>query len=93
VFIAGTFSSLRNNTSTNTTTVNQRFLASYNYVAPTPVINPPACAGLVCNLSGVGSADPNTADTFTTCGPSVTAPRPAPPRPSRTPSRRPGPGR
>jgi hypothetical protein len=30
VFIAGTFSSLRNNTSTNTTTVNQRFLASYN---------------------------------------------------------------
>ncbi|HET9008115.1 MAG TPA: hypothetical protein VFQ04_15500, partial [Actinomycetes bacterium] len=31
VFIAGTFSSLRNNTSTNTTTVNQRFLASYNY--------------------------------------------------------------
>jgi PKD repeat protein len=34
-------------------------------VAPTPVINPPACAGLVCNISGVGSADPNTGDTFT----------------------------
>ncbi len=34
-------------------------------VAPTPVINPPACTGLVCNFSGVGSADPNTGDTFT----------------------------
>jgi PKD repeat protein len=34
-------------------------------VAPTPVINQPACAGLVCNISGVGSADPNTGDTFT----------------------------
>ena len=32
---------------------------------PTPVINPPSCAGLVCNISGVGSADPNTGDTFT----------------------------
>ena len=34
-------------------------------VAPVPVINPPACAALVCNLSGVGSADTNTGDTFT----------------------------
>jgi PKD domain len=34
-------------------------------VAPTPVINQPACTALVCNLSGVGSADPNTGDTFT----------------------------
>lgn len=34
-------------------------------VAPTPVINPPACSGLTCNISGVGSADPNTGDTFT----------------------------
>jgi PKD repeat protein len=34
-------------------------------VAPNPVINPPSCAGLVCNISGVGSADPNTGDTFT----------------------------
>jgi PKD repeat protein len=34
-------------------------------VAPTPVINPPACTLLVCNISGVGSADPNTGDTFT----------------------------
>jgi PKD repeat protein len=32
---------------------------------PTPVINPPSCTGLVCNISGVGSADPNTGDTFT----------------------------
>jgi large repetitive protein len=29
-------------------------------VAPTPVINPPSCAKLVCNISGVGSSDPNT---------------------------------
>jgi large repetitive protein len=34
-------------------------------VAPEPVINPPSCAKLVCNISGVGSADPNTGDTFT----------------------------
>jgi PKD repeat protein len=33
--------------------------------APNPVINPPACTLLVCNISGVGSADPNTGDTFT----------------------------
>jgi PKD repeat protein len=33
-------------------------------VAPVPVINPPACQGLVCNFSGVGSADPNTGDSF-----------------------------
>ncbi|MFC7756958.1 hypothetical protein ACFQY4_01790 [Catellatospora bangladeshensis] len=30
VFIAGTFTSIRNNTSTNTTTVNQAYLAAYN---------------------------------------------------------------
>jgi PKD repeat protein len=34
-------------------------------VAPTPVLNPPSCSGLVCNFSGVGSADPNVGDTFT----------------------------
>jgi large repetitive protein len=34
-------------------------------LAPKPVINPPACAGLSCNFSGVGSADPNVGDTFT----------------------------
>ncbi len=34
-------------------------------VAPVPVINPPSCALLVCNISGVGSADPNLGDTFT----------------------------
>ena len=36
-----------------------------NNVAPTPVINPPACSGLVCNFSGVGSADDNPGDSFT----------------------------
>ena len=33
-------------------------------LAPTPVINLPSCAQLVCNISGVGSADPNAGDTF-----------------------------
>ncbi len=28
------------------------------------MINPPACSALVCNISGVGSADANTGDTF-----------------------------
>ena len=32
-------------------------------LAPTPVLNPPSCAPLVCNFSAVGSADPNTGDT------------------------------
>lgn len=32
---------------------------------PVPVINTPSCAGRICNFSGVGSADPNTGDTFT----------------------------
>jgi len=36
-----------------------------NNVAPTPVINQPACSNLACNFSGVGSADPNVGDTFT----------------------------
>jgi PKD repeat protein len=36
-----------------------------NNVAPVPVINAPACSGLSCNISGVGSADPNVGDTFT----------------------------
>ena len=36
-----------------------------NNVAPTPVLNPPSCNGLVCNFSGVGSADSNVGDTFT----------------------------
>ena len=36
-----------------------------NNVAPTPVLNPPSCSGLVCNFSGVGSADSNLGDTFT----------------------------
>jgi PKD repeat protein len=33
-------------------------------VAPTPVLNPPACSGLVCNFSAVGSADANVGDTI-----------------------------
>ena len=33
--------------------------------APNPVLNPPACSGLSCNFSGVGSSDPNTGDTIT----------------------------
>lgn len=34
-------------------------------VAPNAVLNPPACAGLSCNFSAVGSSDPNTGDTIT----------------------------
>ncbi len=33
-------------------------------VPPVPVINPPACAARVCNISGVGTDDPNEDDTF-----------------------------
>ena len=33
--------------------------------APTPVINPPACSGLTCNFSAVGTVDPDTGDTIT----------------------------
>jgi len=50
---------------TGTTTRTVPITEPAGNLAPTPVINPPACAGLVCNLSGVGSADPNTGDTFT----------------------------
>ncbi len=32
---------------------------------PTAVLNPPACAGLSCNFSAVGSQDPNTGDSIT----------------------------
>jgi PKD repeat protein len=49
---------------TGTTTRTVTITEPAGNVAPTPVINPPACTGLVCNLSGVGSADPNTGDTF-----------------------------
>ncbi len=34
-------------------------------VAPTAVLNPPACLGLVCNFSAIGSADANVGDTIT----------------------------
>jgi PKD repeat protein len=33
--------------------------------APTPVLNPPACSGLVCNFSAVGSSDPDVGDAIT----------------------------
>jgi large repetitive protein len=45
--------------------VNVTVSAPAGNAAPTPVIDPPACTGLVCNVSGVGLADPNTGDTFT----------------------------
>ncbi|TWD82634.1 PKD domain-containing protein [Kribbella amoyensis] len=48
-------------TATQTVTITE----PTNNVAPVPVINPPACSVLTCNISGVGSADPNTGDTFT----------------------------
>ncbi|MEO8425415.1 MAG: PKD domain-containing protein, partial [Actinomycetota bacterium] len=32
---------------------------------PVPVINLPSCAARVCNISGIGSVDPNLGDTFT----------------------------
>jgi large repetitive protein len=33
--------------------------------APTALINPPSCSALVCNISGIGSADQDLGDTFT----------------------------
>jgi PKD repeat protein len=33
-------------------------------LAPTPVLNPPSCAGRVCNFSAVGSTDPNPGDSL-----------------------------
>jgi len=33
-------------------------------VAPTPVLNAPSCAGLVCNFSAVGSSDANPGDSL-----------------------------
>jgi PKD repeat protein len=50
---------------TGTTTRTVTIVEPAGNAAPNPVINPPACTGLVCNISGVGSADPNTGDTFT----------------------------
>jgi PKD repeat protein len=50
---------------TGTTTGTVTITEPAGNAAPNPVINPPACTGLVCNISGVGSADPNTGDSFT----------------------------
>ena len=49
---------------TATTTLPVTITEPLNNVAPVPVINLPACNLLVCNISGVGSADANTGDTF-----------------------------
>ena len=49
---------------TGTTTRTVPITEPAGNVAPTPVINQPSCAGLVCNISGVGSADQNLGDTF-----------------------------
>jgi PKD repeat protein len=50
---------------TGTTTGTVTITEPTGNTAPTPVINQPSCAALVCNISGVGSSDPNTGDTFT----------------------------
>ncbi len=50
---------------TGTTTRTVTITEPPDNLAPVPVINPPACNLLVCNISGVGSADPNPGDTFT----------------------------
>lgn len=47
-------------TSTDTVTISE---PSGNR-PPVAVINPPACAGLSCNFSAVGSSDPDTGDTI-----------------------------
>jgi PKD repeat protein len=49
---------------TGTTTTTVTITEPTGNVAPTPVLNPPACSGLVCNFSAVGSADPNVGDTI-----------------------------
>ena len=50
---------------TGTTTGTVTIVEPAGNLPPNPVINPPSCVALVCNISGVGSADPNTGDTFT----------------------------
>jgi large repetitive protein len=50
---------------TNATTQTVTITEPPGNVAPNPVINTPSCLALSCNFSGVGSADPNTGDTFT----------------------------
>jgi large repetitive protein len=49
---------------TASTTLTVTITTPPNNAAPVPVINPPACNVLVCNISGVGSADPNTGDSI-----------------------------
>ncbi len=50
---------------TGTTTQTVTIVEPAGNVAPNPVINTPSCSGSVCNISGVGSADPDVGDTFT----------------------------
>ncbi len=50
---------------TGTTTIPVTISVPSGNVAPTPVINPPSCVALVCNISAVGSSDPNVGDTIT----------------------------
>jgi PKD repeat protein len=50
---------------TSTTTRTVTITEPATNVAPTPVINPPSCQALVCNLSAVGTTDANTGDTIT----------------------------
>ncbi len=49
---------------TSTTTGTVTIVEPTTNVAPTAVLNPPSCAGLVCNFSAVGSVDPNLGDTI-----------------------------
>ena len=50
-------------TATATATITMTEPASN--LAPVAVINPPSCVKLTCNISAVGSFDPNPGDTFT----------------------------
>jgi PKD repeat protein len=50
---------------TSTTSQTIAIIEPAGNAAPVPVINPPSCALLACNLSSVGSADPDVGDVFT----------------------------
>ncbi len=47
---------------TGTTTLSVPITAPVGNHAPTAVLNPPACSGVVCNFSAVGSTDPDLGD-------------------------------
>lgn len=50
---------------TATTTLPVTIVEPAGNVAPTAVISPPSCGGLVCNVSGQTSSDPNVGDALT----------------------------